>query len=382
MVKPDDMDGNAPGRIVPVTGMLGTECAFVPAPLPPSCTWPDRLWPLLTTAREDLARLDGTGKSVVNPDLVLRPLQNREAQKSSSLEGTYTDPEQQMLFALEPTEPSSSADPVNAQREVFNYAQALQLRRSRDELPLSLRLIRELHRVLMTGVRSSDRQPGEFRRLQNQIGRPPRYVPPPANLLPELLDNFEKYLHTQSGLDPLVRAFVAHYQFEAIHPFMDGNGRVGRLLLALCIADWCGLSNQWLYMSAYFDRNKDEYIDRLFEVSTSGAWEAWIEFCLRGVAEQARDTTRRYEQLIELHRQFHAKVNESGGSVRLSHLVDQLFLSPVIQVTTARDLLDVTYPTARTDLRKLADLEIIHELKGARQIAYGCRPIFNVIYQD
>lgn len=376
------MGSNVRGRLVRVTGMLGVEHAFVPAPLPPNWTWPDRLWPLLTTAREDLARLDGTGKNVVNPDLVLRPLQNREAQKSSSLEGTYTDPEQQMLFALEPTEPASASDPANAQREVFNYAQALQLRRSRDDLPLSLRLIRELHRVLMHRVRGSDRQPGEFRRLQNQIGRPARYVPPPANLVPGLLDNFEKYLHARNRLDPLVRAFVAHYQFEAIHPFMDGNGRVGRLLLALCIAEWCGLSNQWLYMSAYFDRNKDEYIDRLFDISTHGAWEAWIEFCLTGVVEQARDTTRRYEHLIELHRQFHARVNESGGSVRLSHLVDQLFLSPVIQVTTARDLLDVTYPTARSDLRKLARLEIIHELKGTRQIAYWCRPIFNAIYLD
>lgn len=367
---------------MPVSGMRGVTHAFVPANLPPEWEWPGRLWPLLVSAREDLARLDGTGKNLTNPELVLRPLQNREAQKSSSLEGTYTDPEQQMLFALEPVDPSSPTDPMNARREVFNYSQALRLRRSRDDLPLSLRLIRELHRVLMDRVRGSDRQPGEFRRLQNQVGRPARYVPPPANLVPPLLDDFERYLHARDGLDPLVRAFVAHYQFEAIHPFMDGNGRVGRLLLALCIAEWCGLSNQWLYMSAYFDRNRDEYIDRLFEVSTSAAWGEWIEFCLRGVIEQARDTTSRYERLIELNRAFHARVNDSGGSVRLSRLVDELFLSPVLQVTTARDLLEVTYPTARSDLRKLAELDVVRELKETKQIAYWCPSIFDVIYQD
>ncbi len=357
--------------------------AFLPDPLPPGWEWPQELWPLLLEAHKALASLDGTGKHLPNPELVLRPLQKREAQKSSSLEGTYTDPQQQVLFELDPRFPSSSDDPANAQREVFNYTRALNLRRSQGgDLPVSLRLIRDLHGVLMNGVRGADRNPGEFRRLQNQIGRPARYVPPPANHLPDALDRFEKYLHGPKRHDPLVEAFFAHYQFEAIHPFMDGNGRVGRLLLAILIAEWCGLSHQWLYMSDYFDANKDEYIDRLFNVSAAGEWEAWIAFCLRGVAEQARDSARRYDRLIELNRDFQARVAGAGGSVRLSAIVDALFDAPVAIVARVARSQQVSYPTARSDLKKLERLGILSRIDQAKQISYFCEPIFDVIYSD
>jgi Fic family protein len=337
---------------------------------------------LLLQAHQALSSLDGTGRHLQNPELVLRPLQNREAQKSSSLEGTYTDPREQLLFALDPKEGSSREDPNNARREVFNYTRALRLRRDRQDLPLSFRLIRDLHEVLMTGVRGSERDPGNFRRLQNQIGRPARFVPPPVPALSGLLDNFETYLHASDGLDPLVRAFVAHYQFEAIHPFMDGNGRVGRLLLAVTITEWCGLANQWLYMSDYFDRNRDRYMDYLFGVSSQGGWSNWIAFCLRGVVEQAKDTLARYERLIDLNREFHDRVNRRGASVRHSQLVDELFLSPILRVTRARDLTGVSYPTARTDLRTLERLGIVSEIRGLSQIAYACTPIMDVVYAD
>src|SRR5262249_31247785 len=145
------------------------------------------------------------------------------------------------------------------------------------------------------------------RRVQNQIGRPARYVPPPLNYLDEALDAFEKYLHTEHSFDPLVESFIVHYQFEAIHPFRDGNGRVGRLLLAIAIAEWCKLSNQWLYMSAYFDRNKDRYLELLLRVSSHGDWESWIEFCLIGVEEEARDTQLRCDRLLSLHRRYRSE---------------------------------------------------------------------------
>jgi Fic family protein len=223
-------------------------------------------------ARTCLASLDGTGKHLPNPEILLAPIQQREAQLSSQLEGTITDPHQQALFQADPRYPTSAADPTNAYREVFNYGRALRLKLDGGtELPLSLRLIRQLHGILMDGVRGSNQTPGEFRKTQNQIGRPARFVPPPPQHLPEVLDAFEKYLHVEnSDLDPLVRAFIAHYQFEAIHPFGDGNGRVGRLLLSLTIAEWCNLSNQWLYMSAFFERRKKEYMDLLLAVSTHG----------------------------------------------------------------------------------------------------------------
>ncbi len=372
----------SPGRLVRVAGVRNVTHAFVPDPLPPRWEWPEALWPLLLKAHQALHTLDGAGRHLQNPELVLRPLQNREAQKSSSLEGTYTDPQEQLLFALDPREGQSTEDPVNSRREVFNYMRALSLRRERGDLPLSLRLIRELHRVLMTGVRGAERDPGRFRRLQNQIGRPARFVPPPVQELTPLLGNFENYLHTPDELDPLVRAFVAHYQFEAIHPFMDGNGRVGRLLLAVSLAEWCDLSNQWLYMSDYFDRNRDEYMDRMFRVSAASEWAEWIGFCLQGVVEQAGDTLRRYETLISLHREFHEKVHVLGASIRHSQIVDELFLSPVIRVTRARDLTGVTYPTARADLRALEQIGIVREIPGQRPITYGSLPIIEVVYAD
>ncbi|HYW05611.1 MAG TPA: Fic family protein [Longimicrobium sp.] len=368
-----------------MSGVAGVTHAFVPHPLPPvGWEWPAHLWPLLLDAHKALSALDGTGKHLRLPDLILRPLQRREAQKSSSLEGTYTDPREQALYALHPSLPDSATDPHNSFREVFNYTSALQVRRlEKDALPLSLRLIRRLHAVLMEGVRGSDKNPGEFRRLQNQVGRPARFVPPPATDLLDALSDFEKYLHERDTTDPLVRAFLAHYQFEAIHPFMDGNGRVGRLLLAITIAEGCDLSNEWLYMSDYFDKHKDAYIDRMLAVSTDGDWTSWIEFCLLGVVEQANDTLRRCERLIDLNRDFHERVNAVGsGSVRLSALIDELFSSPVIRATDAREKLNVSYPTARADLEKLEKLGIVTRLKRFGPITYGCFPIIDVTHSD
>lgn len=382
-MNPDAFTESRTGDLVPVSGSPGISHAFVPAFLPPNWQWPESLWPVLLEARTALASLDGIGRYLPNPELLLTPLQNREADRSSSLEGTITDPQQQALFKVEPKYPSSENDPTNAAREVFNYSRALQIRKTAaGDLPLSLRLIRELHAVLMDGVRGSDKTPGQFRRLQNQVGRPARYVPPPVDVLDSQLDSFERYLHAPEGFDPIVRAFIAHYQFEAIHPFSDGNGRVGRLLLALCIAEWCGLSNQWLYMSAYFDRNKDRYIDLMFRVSTHGDWESWISFCLRGVVETATDTQSRCERLLALLQSYKEKLDAIGGSLRLSRIVDDLFDSPVAVVTHVQKKYEVTYPTARSDLKKLADAGILRQFENMPQISYYCADVLDITYED
>jgi Fic family protein len=231
----------------------------------------------------------------------------------------------------------------------------------------------------MDGVRGSDQRPGEFREIQNQIGWPARFVPPPPSELAETLSAFERYLHSPTGFDPLVRAFLAHYQFETIHPFRDGNGRVGRLLLSMAIAEWCGLSSQWLYMSAFFEKKKREYMDLLLSVSTQGAWEAWIRFCLEGVVSQSIDTERRCDKLLALHRDFHARLK--GGSVRLSRMVDSLFSSPVISVKHYKSVFSVTYPTARSDLKKLEALGIVKQL-DLEWITYYCAPIYRITYED
>ena len=369
------------GRLVKTTKSLpGVTIAFVPNPLPPGWVWPQDLWPLLLDAKCALSSLGGTGKHLPNPEILLQPLQRREAQLSSKLEGTITDPPQQVLFDADPRYPTSAQDPNNALREVFNYRRALRSRLDKtNDLPLSLRLIRELHKVLMDGVRGSDQTPGEFRTIQNQIGLPARYVPPPPEYLSETLNAFESYMHSPDDFDPLVRAFLAHYQFEAIHPFRDGNGRVGRLLLSFMIAEWCKLSSQWLYMSAFFEKRKTDYIDLLLNVSTRGDWEAWARFCLEGVLAQSIDTEKRCERLLELHRDFHARLR--SGRVRLSNLVDRLFKSPVIGVTQYSKEVKVTYPTARSDLRKLAELGILEDL-NMDPISYYCPSIYGITFED
>ncbi len=356
--------------------------AFVPDPLPPKWRWPPRLWKLLLEARTSLASLDGTGKHLPNPEILLRPLQDREAQLSSKLEGTITDPHQQVLFQSDPKYPISESDPTNAFREVFNYRRALRLRLDgSNDLPLSLRLIRELHSVLLDGVRGSDHRPGEFRIIQNQIGKPARFVPPPPQYLSETLDAFGKYLHaTDDEFDPLVRAFLAHYQFESIHPFGDGNGRVGRLLLSFTTSEWCKLASQWLYMSAFFERNKDQYIDLLLGVSTNANWESWIQFCLEGVIVQSADTEKRCDKLLTLYRDFHKRLK--GGSVRLAGLVDSLFETPVISLKTYTKRFAVTYPTAKSDLTKLVQLGILQPSDGMGLITFYCPAIYRVTYDD
>lgn len=355
---------------------------FVPTPLPPNWEWPEELWPLLLDAHKALAKLDGIGQHLPSPDLVLRPLQRREAQKSSRLEGTITNPQQQALFEVDP-DIAAPADEVSAYREVRNYAQALEQSRAlRDELPLSLRLIRRLHETLMTGVRGQEKRPGRFRETQNYIGRPPRFVPPPPAQLDGALRDLEAYLHSERNFDPLVEAFLVHYQFEAIHPFSDGNGRVGRLLLAILVEEWCSLSNQWLYMSDFFDRNKDGYIDHLYRVSSEGDWAGWISFCLRGAKEQADDTQLRCGHLIDLYKYFHLLVNESGGSVRLSQIVDDLFIVPVVIPARLKDTLDVTYPTARSDIDRLAELDIVEKLPNTKHITYYCPKILATIHAE
>ena len=301
------------GQLVPITTHK-EDWAFVPDPLPPAWEFGIELWPLLAEAKQELARLDGIARTLPNPELLLRPLQSREALRSSSLEGTYATPQELLLFELQPREPTSEKDPANAHREVANYSSSLRKGLAlMQDLPFCLRLVRELHNELLSGVRGRDKAPGQFRRNQNHIGSDYRFNPPPPNHLGTCLDNFEKELHsTQTKYDPLVYCYMLHYQFECIHPFLDGNGRVGRVLLSLMIYSQCQLYLPWLYMSAYFERYKDEYIDNLFRVSTHGDWDRWITFCLRGTVSQAVDSIRRCHALTVLKDQFHLQLDNAG----------------------------------------------------------------------
>ncbi len=371
------------GSLVQITNPE-IDWAFVPDPLPPNWDFPLRLWPLLTKAKEELARLDGIGRTLPNPELLLQPLQSREAIRSSSLEGTYTEPHELLLFELNPREPTSEQDRANDWLEVSNYSRALRQGMTLlNEIPLSLRFIREIHKTLLTGVRGKERMPGNFRDYQVHIGHDRRFVPPPPNSLMECLDAFERHLNSEDDqFDPLVRCYILHYQFEASHRLGDGNGRVGRVLLALMIFHWCRLSLPWLYMSAFFERYKDEYIGKLFEVSTEGNWEAWIEFCLEGTVLQAKDAIIRCDNLMTLKEDFHKRVSERS-SPRTHPMIENLFTVPVFTIPILTGQHSVTYPTAKSDVDRLVEAGIIAPLpKSTRPRTYYSPEIIQIAYRE
>jgi Fic family protein len=337
---------------------------------------------LLVEAKQQLGILEGLGRGLPNPGILLRPLLDREAIKSSRLEGTYVTATELLVFEMQPRESTSEDDPANLQREVFNYRKALEEGAS-SELPLSLRLIRQLHKTLMTGIRGKDRTPGKFRVNQVAIGSNHRFVPPPPEKLPECLDPFEKYLHVKgSRFDSLVSCFLVHYQFETIHPFNDGNGRVGRLLLAIMLKELCGLSKPWIYMSEYYEKHNVEYTERLFNVSASADWERWIEFCLTGIASQAKDTIQRCDRLRKIKEDFLKRATEVGGSVRLAQIVEDFFYSPFVRIADLPKRLGITYPTAKADIERLVQAGILRELETLTPKTFCAPEVFNVAYEE
>ncbi len=371
------------GKLVEISaGARGKDYAFIPNDLPPTSGFPSQLWPLLAEAKEALGRLDGIGQTIPAPQLLLRPLQKREALRSSSLEGTYATPEQLLLYEMDPREPTSEKDQANEWREVSNYGHALtEGCELLDEMPICLRVIRAMHRTLLSGVRGRDKSPGEFRRCQVHIGSDRRYIPPPPQELNRCLDAFEKHLHDDDPrFDPLVRCYIAHYQFEAIHPFVDGNGRVGRLLLALMTYKWCGHSMPWLYMSEFFERYKDEYVDFLFRVSTEGDWEHWLEFCLRGTIEQANNSAKRCERLGRLQKDYDNRI--MGGSKRDHAIVARLFENPILTIPHIQYQHDITYPTAKSDVYRLVGLGILAELGSSRPKTFYAPEILAIAYEE
>lgn len=360
--------------------------AFIPAPLPPrDWTFPARLYPLLIRAREQLGKLDGIGRTLPDQELLLRPLQNREALTSSSLEGTYATPTDLLLYAERPREPTSDRDPANAQREVLNYSAALRHGCAVvQKEPLSLHLILGMHSMLMNGVRGHQAAPGQVRKHQVAVGHDRRYVPPPPQYLPDLLRDFQIAMNvpaTFGDLDPLVGCYLCHYQFEAIRPFLDGNGRIGRAVLALMVFLACKHRMPWLYMSAYFERHQSEYIERLFRVSTHGEWTEWIGFCLRGTVEQAEDSISRCEELRALHRDFKKRIDADSGP-RTHRIIERLFSSPVIGVANWAKTAGVAYQTAKADLRHLERHGILKVILGYTPTTYYAPDIYRVAYRD
>lgn len=362
-------------RLVPAEG--GGR-AFVPNSLPEALPYEARTVQLLALAENALGRLEGSLDRLVNPYLVAGPLLRREAILSSRIEGTYTTPKQLVLLEAIGEERAPGGADADT-REVLNYIRAMDhgLRRLR-ELPVCLRLISELHSVLLRGVRGDRERPGEFRTVQNYIGRRvdgiqnARFVPPPPAELEQCLQDFERYLNPQEGmaaqqLPLLIRLALVHYQFEAIHPFRDGNGRLGRLLIPLILCHEQRMRSPTLFVSSYLDKHRDEYVDRMLRVSQRGDWSAWVQFFLQGVVECAQESTQRVAGLLALRDDYHGQFHSARSSALLLKLIDELFGQPSMTIVGAAKVLEVTPASASANIQKLEKAGILKEVTGRKR---------------
>lgn len=363
---------------------VGDYRAFMPYPLPPKLTWTPELIRALSEADRAVGALAGLGRMLPNPHILIAPFIRREAVLSSQIEGTQatlTD-----LYAYEAVQRAPESAPGDV-REVSNYVKALEYGLERLEtLPISLRLIRELHQRLMDDVRGNDQTPGAFRRSQNWIGAPgstldrATFVPPPVNLMHEALETFEDYLHREPVYPPLIRLGLIHYQFETIHPFLDGNGRVGRLLLTLLLCAWQLLPQPLLYLSAYFEAARRTYYDLLLGVSREGEWDGWLRFFLDGVTRQAQDAVTRAGRLQALREEFRAQVQASRAAARLLQVVDLLFANPIVDMPGLMEALEISHQSASRYVETLEALGILQEVTGqARNRVYRADAVLQAI---
>ena len=377
-----DFTEDAPGTLIEIprprmpTDLLNLENdaqrpahihAFLPNALPPTIQYTTQLVSALARATHAIGRLDTKAQDLANPMILIRPLRNHEALASSRIEGTRAEFDTLVVFQEELELPSPNSDV----REVANYVEALEYALNQpNDRSLSIYLIRELHRILMTGVRGNHLEPGELRQRQVVIGkagdRPEHasYVPPPPFEIPPLLNDLERYIDADDDLAPLIRIALVHYQFEAIHPFNDGNGRIGRLMIALLLKRWGLMEQPCLDLSAYVLRHRDTYIATLQRVSLRGDWAGWIQFVLDGVEAQANDAFRRSEMLLELRQRYLRRLPSEINAKAVEPVVDELFMTQRLTAKRLRTLLAVSPATAQRMIERLESTGIIKERTG------------------
>jgi len=355
-----------PGRREQMTGYA----AFIPAPVNHGWMWDDgRISTLLEEATRALVELDVFSRSVPDIDLFIRLHVVKEATDSSRIEGTRTEMEE----ALRPEE-DVRPDRRDDWEEVQNYVRAMnEAIDALGDLPLSTRLLRQTHRTLMSGVRGQNKQPGEYRQIQNRIGgtsfEDAVYIPPPPNVVPDLMSDLEKFWHNEEIEVPhLIRIAISHYQFEAIHPFLDGNGRIGRLLITLYLMVHGFLRKPSLYLSSYIEKHRGAYYDALRRVSASGDMGQWIRFFLVAVRETAQAGTKTFEDIVGLRERAEEKALSLGQrAANGQSLLKLLYRQPSVQVQDVADHLDVSYPTASTLVSDFEDLGILDETTGQKR---------------
>lgn len=368
-MNPESFKDSTAGRcILTPTGFH----AFVPNPLPPKLEVDWELTNLLSEANVRLGELSGSGRLLPNPHLLIQPYLRREAVLSSRIENTVAGMDDLFFFEADESEPPHAPDV----REVANYVRALEYGLKRiKELPISGRLVREIHEHLMKDVRGGNipNAPGEFRRSQNWIGPPgctlmeATFVPPPVNEMQEALAAWEKYLNTTPREPVLIQCALMHYQFEAIHPFVDGNGRVGRLLITFLLCERGVLSQPLLYLSAFFERHRDEYYRRLLAISEKGDWRGWIEFFLRGIIVQSKEALENANAILDLHANMMGKIQSKKTPHTARRIIDHLFGNPIISIHGLSRLWGLEYLTIQRGVRYLENAGILKEITGQRR---------------
>lgn len=368
-MNPDLFAANSPGRCQKT---LEGYFAYTPALLPPDLPLDWDLIRLISEADQALGELSGAGQLLPNPHLLIRPYLRREAISSSRIEDTHADMGQLALF-----EEEDEDDPVTDVREVANYVRALEygLRRV-AELPISTRLIKELHEVLLKDVRGgeSTKTPGEFRRSQNWIGpsgctlAEATFVPPPHHEVGQCLGELENFIHGDHPEPALVKAALIHYQFEAIHPFLDGNGRIGRLLITLYLCEQRSLSQPLLYLSSFFDETRDDYYRLLLAVSQKGAWRDWVEYFLRGVRLQAQRARLDTQKILKRYEYYQVKIKE-GKRVpqEAARILDHVFANPFISIARHAKRVEVSYQVVQRAVEFWIEHGLLEETTGQRR---------------
>jgi Fic family protein len=338
--------------------------AFMPKPLPPdpSLNLDPEMINLLSKADRCLGRLDGITQVLPNPDLFVAMYVKKEALLSSQIEGTQAS----LIDVLDVPEDGDTEKGRNVE-EVVNYVHAMNYGLKRlDTLPLSLRLIKEIHEILLENVRGGERSPGEFRTTQNWIGPAgsllanASFVPPPVHEMLNSMGNLELYFYKEDDIPPLIKIGLIHAQFETIHPFLDGNGRMGRLLITFWLCQQKILSKPLLYLSHFFKSNRAEYYDRLMAIRLKGDWETWTKFFLRGLAEVSLEATETAKKIIGMKEEHSRLVNAHiRNPVNGLKLLESLFEQPVITTTYVKKLLNVTYPTANTLINEFCSIGLL-----------------------
>jgi Fic family protein len=376
---------NAFGNLVRVSDeKWGEYYTFIPSKLPPTITFNPRMVLHLTKAEATLSKLSGAALVLPNPELLINPYLKKEAISSSRIEGTRISLEEYLLFELENRETEDSL-------EVKNYLEAINFALKQiNHKQIDFELIQQMHELLMQGVRGHDKSPGKVRTIQNWIGRPgskpqtAHFVPPPAAEVKNHLQEMFSYMNTYDELPLLIKCALIHYQFETIHPFCDGNGRIGRALIVLYLLKKNKLSEPLLYISEYFEKYKSDYMKLLAQTNKTGNFDDWIIFFLQAIETQSESALSKVLELYELKKKYTTLVQNQSSAGKMLKIIEILFHSPYVSISKIEKIADTTYPTAKRIVENFVELKILtlRTDTHTRNKIYMAQEIINIVKSD